>query len=460
MERFGAGADDQTGDKHIQRWGEVDEPAPMTAVSSPTPSTAQARHPRPLASPQVTTAVFRFDFASIFWKIRLWKNPGMRARWLAAAVLLAATVSPSWAPGAASRSPSSSRSPGTSSATPSLRPSAPVEFTIAATGDLLIHMPIARQAQVYAGGHGYDFRPMLAPVKPLLAAADLAICHLETPLSPDDTNISGYPVFNTPHELADAIKEAGYKGCSTASNHAIDAGADGVTATLDALDEAGIAHAGTARTREEAEAIEVHTVKGVRIAHLSYTYGTNGIPAPASQPWLVNVTDVARILADAARAKQAGAQFVVVSMHWGVEYQTAPTPEQQAQAQTLLASPDVDLILGDHVHVLQPVQKIGDKYVIYGLGNLLSNQSPAAGLTPNTEDGAILTAQVRAQNGTASVERVTYTATYVEIGPYTVWPTGSGPARLRSQLDASYQRTAAAETSLPGHERDAQPDPR
>jgi len=404
--------------------------------------------------------VFRFNFASIFWKVRLWKNPGMRARWLAAAVLLAATVSPSWAPGATSRSPSSSRSPGTSSAAPSLRPSAPVELTIAATGDLLIHMPIARQAQVYAGGHGYDFRPMLAPVKPLLAAADLAICHLETPLSADDTNISGYPVFNTPHELADAIKEAGYKGCSTASNHAIDAGADGVTATLDALDEAGIAHAGTARTREEAEAIEVHTVKGVRIAHLSYTYGTNGIPVPASQPWLVNVTDVARILADAARAKQAGAQFVVVSMHWGVEYQTAPTPEQQAQAQTLLASSDVDLILGDHVHVLQPVQKIGDKYVIYGLGNLLSNQSPAAGLTPNTEDGAILTAQVRAQNGTASVERVTYTATYVEIGPYTVWPTGSGPARLRSRLDASYQRTLAAETSLPGHERDAQPDPR
>lgn len=357
-------------------------------------------------------------------------------------------------------SPSSSRSPGTSSAAPALRPSAPVELTIVATGDLLIHMPIARQAQVYAGGHGYDFRPMLAPVKPLLAAADLAICHLETPLSADDTNISGYPVFNTPHELADAIKEVGYKGCSTASNHAIDAGADGVTATLDALDEAGIAHAGTARTREEAEAIEVHTVKGVRIAHLSYTYGTNGIPAPASQPWLVNVTDVARILADAARAKQAGAQFVVVSMHWGVEYQTAPTPEQQAQARTLLASPDVDLILGDHVHVLQPVQKIGDKYVIYGLGNLLSNQSPAAGLTPNTEDGAILTAQVRAQNGTASVERVTYTATYVEIGPYTVWPTGSGPARLRSRLDASYQRTLAAETSLPGHERDAQPDPR
>jgi len=68
-------------------------------------------------------------------------------------------------------------------------------LTIAATGDLLIHMPIARQAQVYAGGHGYDFRPMLAPVKPLLAAADLAICHVETPLSADDTNISGYPVF-------------------------------------------------------------------------------------------------------------------------------------------------------------------------------------------------------------------------------------------------------------------------
>jgi poly-gamma-glutamate synthesis protein (capsule biosynthesis protein) len=178
----------------------------------------------------------------------------------------------------------------------------------------------------------------------------------------------------------------------------------------------------------------------------------------------VNVIDVPSIIAAAHRAKQLGARFVVVSLHWGNEYQVAPTAEQRAQAQQLLASPDVDLILGDHVHVVQPVEKIGDKYVVYGLGNLVSNQSPAAGLPASTQDGAILKAYVHQVGDRLVVDHVTYTPTYVQIGPYTIWPVAaalddpSTPADLRPQLAASWRRTVANESSLPGHAEDALPE--
>jgi len=254
----------------------------------------------------------------------------------------------------------------------------------------------------------YDFGPMLAKIKPLISAADLAICHIETPMSPDDAHLSGYPLFNSPHELATAIADAGYDGCSTASNHSVDQGAAGVNATLVALDRAGLQHAGTARSAAEAAHVELHDVRGVEIAHLSYTYGTNGNTVAAGMPWIVNVTSVPRILADAHQARLAGASFVVVSMHWGSEYQTSPTAEQRSQAAALLASPDVDLILGDHVHVLQPVERIGGKYVIYGLGNVFSNQSPAAGLPVNTQDGAILKIHVTQQGSALVPDTVTF----------------------------------------------------
>ncbi|HYR64264.1 MAG TPA: CapA family protein [Actinomycetota bacterium] len=343
---------------------------------------------------------------------------------------------------------------------------APLSFTIEATGDMLVHSPVWQRARSYGATNGmaYDFGPMLAKIKPLISAADLAICHIETPMSPDDAHLSGYPLFNSPHELATAIADAGYDGCSTASNHSVDQGAAGVNATLVALDRAGLQHAGTARSAAEAAHVELHDVRGVEIAHLSYTYGTNGNTVAAGMPWIVNVTSVPRILADAHQARLAGASFVVVSMHWGSEYQTSPTAEQRSQAAALLASPDVDLILGDHVHVLQPVERIGGKYVIYGLGNVFSNQSPAAGLPVNTQDGAILKIHVTQQGSALVPDTVTFIPTFCQIGPYLVWPVAEAlndpttPATLRPQLLASWRRTVTAERSLPGHAADATPD--
>jgi hypothetical protein len=192
-------------------------------------------------------------------------------------------------------------------------------FTIVAGGDVLLHSQLQREGRRLAGGTGYDFGPLFAPIAPVVGAADLALCHLETPLSADDGALSSYPVFNVPNELADAIGGAGFDGCSTASNHALDRGAPGIDATLFHLDRVGLGHAGTARTPEEAASVRSYRAGGATVAHLSYTYGFNGFRLPAGEPWRANAIDADRILADAAVARAAGADLVVVSLHWGVE---------------------------------------------------------------------------------------------------------------------------------------------
>lgn len=339
--------------------------------------------------------------------------------------------------------------PDTAAAVTTTVPPALRSFTIAATGDLLIHQPVAARARVYgrAAGVAYDFGPMFSPVAPVLSAGDFAICHLETPLGPGP--VGSYPLFNAPPELAVAIAAAGYDACSTASNHSMDRGEPGVWATLTALDAAGVSHAGTARTPEERAVPRIQDAAGVRIGRLSYSYGFNGLVVPPDKPWLANALDPAIVLKDAALLKQAGAEFVVVSLHWGVEYQTGASPEQRVLADVLLASPDIDLILGHHAHVVLPVESIRGEYVAYGLGNFLSNQDasccPAA-----TQDGVVLLFTVAETSpGTFSVAHVTHVPTFVEPGSYRILPVGPAladpatPPWIRRQLEASWARTTA-----------------
>lgn len=315
-------------------------------------------------------------------------------------------------------------------------------FTIAATGDFLIHSLVYQQALTYGDGQRYDFDPMLAEVRPLLAGADLALCHLEVPLSADNGDLSGYPLFSAPRELAQDIAEVGYDSCSTVSNHALDRGQAGIQATLDALDAAGVRHAGSARTPEEATTPTILDVNGVDIGHLAYAYGFNGLPIP--QPWAVNQLDATRVIDDARAAREAGAEFVVVSLQWGAEYQQTPTADQQQLAQTILASPEVDLIVGHHVHVVQPVGKVGEEIVAYGLGNFLSNQSPDAGLLASTQDGVILHLRVEETTpGRFAVTDLSFTPTFVDrAGGYVIRPVDL------SSNPASYDRTVAAMTAL------------
>jgi poly-gamma-glutamate synthesis protein (capsule biosynthesis protein) len=208
---------------------------------------------------------------------------------------------------------------------------------------------------------------------------------METPYGPANGPFTDYPLFTVPPQVATAIAAVGYDTCSTASNHSIDAGEVGVDRTLDALDAAGVKHAGTARNPAEAASINMLDVKGIPVAQLSYSFGFNGLIRPAGKEWLANLLDPDRILADAHRAKLAGAQVVIVSIHWGTEYSHFPNPQQITVAHRLLASPDIDLILGHHVHVVQPLQRVGDKWVAYGMGNEVAYQNQA----DDTRDGII-----------------------------------------------------------------------
>ncbi len=333
----------------------------------------------------------------------------------------------------------------------------PRQFTIAAVGDILLHASVINNGKVAAGpGQSYNFDPMFADVRDLISAADLAICHQETPIAADNQNLTVPRTlsFNAPREIATALKNAGFDACDTASNHTWDRGLAGVKQTLDVLDEAGIQHAGSARTQQEADNPPIIDVKGVKVGWLAYSYTIYNNAGPNTQvppeaPWLRSMLWPAKgvdgILADARRLRERGAEFVVISMHWGDQYVHEPNAQQRQIARELLTSNDVDLILGDHVHVVQPCEKIGDKYVHYGMGNFLSNQSPTQDRTlkNDNQDGVLVTYTVdEVSPGSFKVTKMTYAPTWVVIPGHRI--TKATP----DTFPDSYQRTVKWMTAL------------
>ncbi|WP_432005464.1 CapA family protein [Streptomyces parvus] len=295
----------------------------------------------------------------------------------ALALLLAAATGCTGQPGtpAPSGPPAAARGAGGQDA------DGPRPFTLLAAGDVLPHSSVIDQAAADADGAGYDFAPMLAGVAPVVSGADLAFCHMETVYGKEGGPYTGYPSFKSPPEIATALHTTGFDSCSTASNHTLDDGAEGVRRTLDALDEAGIRHAGSARTAAEAARPTILPAgpgKGAaKVAHLAYTYGTNDIPLPADRPWTVNVTDERKIIEEARAARRAGADVVVLSAHWGTEWQDEPDAGQRDLAERLTAStdrgrPDIDLIIGTHAHVPQAYEKVNGTWVVYGMGDQIA----------------------------------------------------------------------------------------
>ena len=321
----------------------------------------------------------------------------------------------------------------------------PRTFTIAATGDLLIHESVADAART---ADGWDFAPMFARVAPILRAADLAVCHVETPLSPNNARLSYFPAFIVPRELAAAIADAGYDTCSLASNHATDAGREGVVGTIAALDRAQVTHAGMALSAEARARVTLLEAGGATVAHLSYTYGFNNGELPEDEAYLSNVIDEAVILDEARRARQEGADFVVLSMHWGKNYDAAPDELQTGVGPRVLASPYIDLILGHHAHVVQPVTQIGSEFLVYGLGNFLSNQSPEScdECPVATQDGVIvhLTVTEDTASGQWRVSEISHTPTWVDRSTYEIVDVLRGSGRDPAVLAESAQRTASA----------------
>lgn len=266
---------------------------------------------------------------------------------------------------------------GTGGGTPEPDPPPPRELDVAFSGDVLVHGPV-RETAVADGGGSFDFAPMLTGVAPFVREADLALCHLEVPLGREGDRFTSYPVFLAPPQVASGLAATGYDGCSTASNHSLDRGPTGVASTLDALDAAGLGHTGTARDAAEAARLrtyDVETAGGpVTVAHLSYSYGFNGFPVPADAPWAANAIDAGRIAQEAAAA-DAAADIVIVSLHWGQEYQVEPTPEQVALAEAVTATGAVDCVVGHHAHVVQPIDVVNGVPVLYGLGNEVAGPS-------------------------------------------------------------------------------------
>ncbi len=325
----------------------------------------------------------------------------------------------------------------------------PRELTIAAAGDILIHTSLMKAAATGQPAGTFDFRPMLAPIRGVLGEADLALCHLEVPLSPDNRDLSSYPQFNAPREVAEAIAYAGYHGCSVASNHSWDRRAAGVANTLAVLDDAGLGHAGTARTPQEAARPTIYRVGTADVAHLSYTWWLNGFQLPPDQDFMVNLIEPSAIAAEARRARDAGADLVLVSLHWGNEYQAAPSPYQRSMALTLTSIPEIDVIVGHHAHVVQPVALVRGKYVVFGMGNQASGQ-----VGELRQDGVIILLDMAFEGDRWRVDGVRFEPTRFDLAGKRVLPaaplvnSGEATGSLAATLRASYWRTAATLRSM------------
>ncbi len=293
----------------------------------------------------------------------------------------------------------------------------PAHVTMAFSGDTLPHSPLWRRAARNAestGASGYDFTPMLSGLAPVVAAADLAICHLETPIAPAGEPFSTSPRYGVPEEIADAIVAAGYDRCSTASNHTYDRGTTGIDRTVDVLESRGLGQSGMARTPAEIRP-HLFDVNGITFSHLSYTFSYNGLSLPDDQQWRSAVIDPQRIIGDAEIARVMGADVVVVSMHWGAEGVHQPTGFQRQVADEITASGAIDLVVGHHAHVVQPIERINGVWVMFGLGNILSNLPTSSSWPAASQDAVVATVDVTIDHlGAVLVTRPVVHPTWVD----------------------------------------------
>ncbi|MBT2531477.1 CapA family protein [Arthrobacter sp. ISL-48] len=277
------------------------------------------------------------------------------------------TVQPSVSP-AAMPTPTSGAGP----ACPTLRCT-----SVLMTGDMLVHTQLWQQARedAAAGGKpGLDFVPLLEGQRRYIQASDLAICHQETPVALPDGPFSSYPSFNVPPQIITAAKDVGYQACTTASNHTIDRSTDGVLRTLDALDAAGLKHTGSYRTEAESQGILMVQTKAAKIAVIAGAYGLNGLYPEYA--WQVDMLDAPTMIAKAQKARALGADIVLGAMHAGDEYASEANAQQKEVAHALVDSGQFTMIYGHHTHSVLPIENYKGTWIVYGLGNGVTELSP------------------------------------------------------------------------------------
>ena len=289
-------------------------------------------------------------------------------------------------------------------------------FHLTAIGDIMCHN--TQYMDAYNADTGeYDFSYVFEDIEYYIKNSDITVANLETTFAGEDVGYSNYPRFNTPDALAYNLKKLGVDVVSTAGNHSLDYGFDGLSRTIDVLDKADIAHVGTYQTQEKRDAIVFKYVKGINIAFLNYAYGTNGITIPSDKPYCINLIDKELIKKDIETAKSQEADMIVASVHWGTEYSTVPNDTQNELADFLFQN-GVNIILGTHPHVLQKMEKrtvtledgtTQDGFIIYSLGNFISDQN-----ADNTRTSIILDLQItKHTDESVTIDNVSYTPIYM-----------------------------------------------
>lgn len=241
------------------------------------------------------------------------------------------------------------------------------------TGDCLIHGAVYADARQADGS--YDFHPMLENLKTWTDDYDLCYYNQESILGGTKLGLSSYPMFNSPQEVGDAMTDNGFNLVSLANNHSLDRGVSGIESSMKYWNsKEQVVHAGTNLSEEERDSIPVYEVNGISYCFLSWTYGCNGLYPPSDMPYLVNIyTDHEEELLEQVRQADQKADLVIVAMHWGVEYTLEPVQEVKDLAQQL-ADAGADLIIGNHPHVIEPIEYFGDTLCFYSFGNLIAAQ--------------------------------------------------------------------------------------
>ena len=245
------------------------------------------------------------------------------------------------------------------------------EISLIATGDGLIHNAVYFSYEQDDGT--YDFRGALKYVKEIVKDYDIAYYNQETPFAGTQFAYSGYPRFNTPREFGDAMIDAGFNMVSLATNHTMDKGEQGVINFANYWkNKDDIIYNGIATSEDERNTFMIGEKNNITYSMLSYTTSTNGLNVPSGKDYLVNVYNQEQVKKDIESLRDK-VDVLIVAMHWGVEYSATPNSEQKEIAE-YLSNLGVDIIIGTHPHVLQPITKIGDTIVMYSLGNIISNQ--------------------------------------------------------------------------------------
>ncbi len=291
------------------------------------------------------------------------------------------------------------------------------EIDILAVGDLMFHMPQINGARLKTGG--FDFTPSFAHVKAHIEGAHIALANLETVIGGNEKGFKGFPRFNSPVESLDALKLAGFDVLVTANNHSLDGGKEGIINTIDEIEKRQLNFVGT--SKGERRPYIVIEKEGIRVGILAYTYGLNGLDSLLSREdknRMINLIDLEAIKGDLDELKKENLDFIISYMHWGNEYNKEVTQIQNDLAYAL-ANLGVDLILGSHPHVIQKSEEItkedNSTYVVYSMGNFISNQSYTTMGVSATEDGVIFKAKLIKdfKSGITSLKDITYEPTWV-----------------------------------------------